>query len=60
MTKEDLDKLVSEICKREGKKKEVIAGNVREVLSHLADILYEVPDLGAKLYAWGVKRAEDK
>ena len=36
-----INKLASEICKREGKKSQARIGDVREILAILSDIFYE-------------------
>lgn len=37
----NLKELTKEICKREGLKKQVEIGNVREILGHLSDLFFE-------------------
>lgn len=60
-----INKLASEIAKREGKKSQARIGDVREILGILSDILFEISPaqffvLRDNLLSNGVKRAAIK
>jgi len=58
--KEKIDKLVSEICKHEGKQKEVSAGNIREVLAMVSDECHKSLPTRELIADWGAQRAKEK
>jgi len=60
MTKKQIDKLVSTLCKREAKKSQIKAGDMREALGILADLVLEQPQLLAGFVSWGLKRLKKK
>lgn len=54
-------KLASLIAKREGKKSQARVGDIREILSILADLFYEsATDLSIALYDLGFSRSKKK
>lgn len=40
-----INKLVKELCKREGLKKQVDIAQIREIIGHLSDMVHEFDDL---------------
>jgi hypothetical protein len=50
----------NEIVKREGGKSNIIIGDVREVIGHLSDLMFEDSTLVAMLIANGARRAKRK
>lgn len=56
-----IKELVSELCKREKGKSNVSVGDVRELISHLSDMIFEFgPEVARAIYLNGVRRAKRK
>lgn len=54
------NRIVRDISKREGKKKSVSVGNVREIVGILSDMLNENVEVGVTLFKLGEERAKRK
>lgn len=57
--------IVLELCKREGKKRQVNVAQMTEIVGHLADIMHECSITGAvdlvhTLYKLGTRRAKGR
>lgn len=54
-----IGKIVSELARREGKKSQVTVGNIRELLGHLGDMMWENPiEIATQLLCYAARRGK--
>jgi len=54
------NRIVREISAKEGKKKSVSVGNVREIVGIISDMMIDNPEAAPELFAIGYRRAKRK
>lgn len=56
-----IKEIVSELCKREKGKSNVKVGDMKEIISHLSDMIFEFgPEVARAIYLNGVRREKKK